>query len=304
MSLIFTPLAADNFTPDANPLNPAKWTPSSDIVSFSDLEASGGYAICSQTLIDCTGFYTGVPTPVNQYATVKLASIDLSIMNAGFYFPLRSSSDENDQYTVYCYSSGDSSTVDLGCSRLIGGSEVTLKDVPSSPFAQGDVFTAAIVGSSIYMFQNGVQIFKVTDTTFASAGMIGIDIASEADTSSVKLTNFIIGSVSSGGPVTVGTVFPGPYYGSSLATAFPNVQKLDIMQVVNEGGKTVWNLNYLGVATTNPTNPTPGTLLGVFEGRNFAAAFPNPYQLNVFQVVGPGGAVVFHVDYQGNAVTP
>ena len=40
----------------------------------------------------------------------------------------------------------------------------------------------------------------------------------------------------------------GSYQGSSITTAFPNVQGLDIFQVINEGGRVVWNLNAAGAA--------------------------------------------------------
>jgi hypothetical protein len=72
--------------------------------------------------------------------------------------------------------------------------------------------------------------------------------------------------------------------------------------VVNEGGNVVYNVDYTGVSNTNPGNPTPGTILGKYQGPNFQNAFLNPNNLNVLQVVRSGGKVVFYIDYLGNAV--
>ena len=66
----------------------------------------------------------------------------------------------------------------------------------------------------------------------------------------------------------------------------------------------MWNLTALGVTNVNPVNPTPTAMLGQFFGSDFVSAFPNPYNLDVLQIVAAGGAVVFHIDSQGNANTP
>jgi len=102
---------------------------------------------------------------------------------------------------------------------------------------------------------------------------------------------------------THGTIFPGIYFGSMLTVAFANPSGYDLMQVVNEGNQVVWNLTASGVATTNPTNPTSNAILGKFSGSNFSVAFPNPYRLDVLQVIDGGGHVVFGVTYQGSAYT-
>ena len=103
---------------------------------------------------------------------------------------------------------------------------------------------------------------------------------------------------------TDGSIGAGTHFveASSLAAAFPNPQTLDLIQVVNSAGKVVWNLTPDGAVHTNPAAPTHGSLLGQFRGASFAAAFAdNPMQYDIFQVVGPGGTSVFHVDYTGAA---
>jgi hypothetical protein len=103
---------------------------------------------------------------------------------------------------------------------------------------------------------------------------------------------------------TDGAVGAGTYFlkAKSLATAFANPQNLDLLQVVNKSGKVIWNLTAAGSANVNPASPTRDALLGRYVGDTFALAFePNPMQYDVFQVVGPGGVGIFHVDSSGAA---
>jgi hypothetical protein len=105
---------------------------------------------------------------------------------------------------------------------------------------------------------------------------------------------------------TDGAIGAGTHFveASSLAGAFSNLQRLDLMQVVNSGGKVVWNLTADGVVYTSPSSPTSRALIGQYRGASFADAFSeNPMQYDVFQVVGPGGTGIFHVDYTGTAYT-
>jgi hypothetical protein len=103
---------------------------------------------------------------------------------------------------------------------------------------------------------------------------------------------------------TDGTVGAGTYFveASPLAAAFSNPLHLDLIQVVNKDGKVVWNLTADGSTNLNPASPTTAALLAKFVGATFAQAFAqNPLQYDVFQVVGPNGVSIFHVDYTGAA---
>jgi hypothetical protein len=96
----------------------------------------------------------------------------------------------------------------------------------------------------------------------------------------------------------------GSYQGTSIVTAFYNPSNLDLLQVVDEGGSVIWNLDSLGNSNNNPLAPTSKALLARFFGSTFAQALPNPTLLNVIKIIQNSGKVVFFVDYQGNAVTP
>jgi hypothetical protein len=51
-------------------------------------------------------------------------------------------------------------------------------------------------------------------------------------------------------PTHTGQALLGRFFGSSLATAFTNTSKQDLLQVVNQGGKVVYHVSSTGVATT------------------------------------------------------
>lgn len=102
---------------------------------------------------------------------------------------------------------------------------------------------------------------------------------------------------------TKDTIAVGEYGGHSLAEAFFNPHAMDLIQVVNEGGKVVWKLSSSGVESVNPVTSTQTALLGRYEGASFALAFPNPYSKDVFQIIGQGDKIVFWVDSTGAAHT-
>lgn len=99
---------------------------------------------------------------------------------------------------------------------------------------------------------------------------------------------------------TLGTVM-GVYQGTTWATAFKNPSSLDIIQVLNEGGKVVWSLNSAGTAFTNPTSVqhTVGAL-NTYFGSSLATAFKNSSNLDILQIyTGTGETLYRRVNYAG-----
>jgi hypothetical protein len=310
MGLIFTPTVTDNFTPNADPLNPAKWTTMTDASIYGAAEAhSGTFRAATATYNDgltAGAFYTGATFTANQYLSFELSAWALGSSDEGDFY-LRSSDLTGDLgYNFSIIDNGDGVTAEVIIGYYTTASNfITLYDNEAAIVGAGDVFTYGIVGYTSFLYHNGVLVAAVNDSNQTCAsGYLGMVADPQNAAGEIAYSNFIAGTVSGGfgGPSTNGVIFPGSYGGSSLAAAFPNAQGLDFFQVSNEGGDIVWNLNSAGIATANPTNPTNGTLLGVFSGTSFANAFQNnPQQLNVFQIIMQGGQVVFHVDYQGNA---
>lgn len=94
---------------------------------------------------------------------------------------------------------------------------------------------------------------------------------------------------------------------SAVKAAHVNEQGLDIIQVVNQGGSVVWNLDSSGTPHTNPTNASKvaghfRAALAQYFGSSLSA-ISNPLKLDIYQV-HDGNKVVFHVDFNGNAFTP
>lgn len=254
--------------------------------------------------------WVGVPWPTNFYSQVTLTTLTfdadtqepavLELFNrdqlgdGGYSYALdvESNGDGTNQVNIYLWYD-DGMQVDV------------LATLDSIVFTSGDVYAFAAVGSTLYALVNGNVVLSAVDSanTYPTGSYGGLFLYSDIS-ANAQVSSFQMGSVSLGGPATNGTVSPGQYSGASLATALPNPQNLDVIQVINADGEIIWNLNYAGISTFNPSNPTAQALLDRFYGNTFSQAFSNPSQLNIFQVVSQGGAVVFHVDYQGNAVTP
>lgn len=171
------------------------------------------------------------------------------------------------------------------------------------PFNIGDTVGLAAIGSNIIFYVNGIPLQSVSDNTYPS-GMVGFRLFHFGGGTPLNFTaisSWAAGLASNSSP-TSGTIL-GSFNGANLAQAFTNPNSLDLIQVVNEGGTVVWSLSATGIASVNPSNATPDTILGRFSGSSFATAFPSPDkevgQFDLLQVVKAGGAIVFRVDYTG-----
>lgn len=110
--------------------------------------------------------------------------------------------------------------------------------------------------------------------------------------------------------------------GSSLQNAFAqinpsNPQNLDLLQIVipgdNPGASSptvAVNVDYTGAVHNPAVSPTNGTRIGVFQSplisggttaQYFAAAFTNPQQQDLIQVINVGGNISYYLNYLGVA---
>jgi hypothetical protein len=110
-----------------------------------------------------------------------------------------------------------------------------------------------------------------------------------------------------------GTALLTQINGTSWATAFPQVggpvQNLDIINIIDQGGNVILNVDYNGVVH-NPASAATGinTRLGQYESSIasgttaaiFAATFTNASNQDILQVLSPtGGSVANYLDYLG-----
>jgi hypothetical protein len=206
MGLTLTPLATDNFTPNANPLNPTNWVASGNTDSFGPLQASSSTAICTSTFIDCTGFYIGVAQQQNGYITVSCPTLNLESENsAGFYITLRSDNGQDNQYLGGILAPGDG-TVNYFIQEILEDNDTFLAGPTNFTFTPGDTFTFAVVGNQQFFLHNGTIVLQGVNGDIGAAGYQGIDIGSEAALTDCALSNFIIGSATytGGGGGTTG----------------------------------------------------------------------------------------------------
>ncbi len=146
--------------------------------------------------------YTGDALPSNQWASITLASFlyGSGPVQSGaviavppfFNILLRSAAGGSSRYVFVITSTGwDIDVVQGGSNTLASGSLL-------SPPMAGDVWTAAAVGSTLLLYQNGALIGNATDSTLVG-GYAGLSVFSEA-TPTVPLNfaainNFACGAV-------------------------------------------------------------------------------------------------------------
>jgi hypothetical protein len=198
--LTLTPQATDNFTPDANPLNPTNWQQSTDMEGeFEPLQALSGTCVAtSDDQIDFGELWIGSVSPNDQYVSIQLNQI-VNDGASGFAGFLRSSPDMANQYEISIFSV-DATHLRVLMSVFVDGAEYDFASLESFTYANDDVFTFVAVGSNFYVLQNGTIILHGSDTTFSS-GLLGLNIDpfTTPNVDAVILSSFVMGSVSSGG---------------------------------------------------------------------------------------------------------
>lgn len=192
-NLVLTPLATDNFTPNANPLNPAKWTTFTD---DDNLQALSGSA--EGTAAGTSGaYYIGISTPNNQYVTITFTRWVLG--NGGLaILDVRSDHSGENCYYLIIEDNQDGVTATISFGVVIndsGGTNFFLNE--SEIVAQGDTFTLAASNQQIVAYHNGSPVASAIDTTFAS-GVAGIELFYQDNPTDVTAGSFIIGTATGG----------------------------------------------------------------------------------------------------------
>lgn len=188
MSLAFNVLFTDEFTPDANPLNPANWTTMTD---FADLQAVSGFCEAS-VLADvniCGAVYTGSPINGDQFVTATITA-DQTVLGGELEMTVRTDITFTDgaSFNIIPTGTGNSSWSLVTGIVLATGTTVV---------APGDVFTLACVGKTFYVFQNGVSLAVGTDNSATLSNLPSITIEVANSLSDIKLTDFTTGTVTS-----------------------------------------------------------------------------------------------------------
>lgn len=193
MSLVFTPLVTDSFTPDANPLNPAKWTQSS-LAGVGPLQAVGG--VCEAAALNVIAgsgeFRTDISFPNDQYVKITVPALASS---NDFSLTIRGNLAETNEYFWEILNNGDG-TAQWFLSLILAGVQSFLTIPASGPFALGDTYILAAVGTTLYGLRNNVVVWTVVDSSLSS-GAVAISIDEVlVSTSEIQLSNFEAGLVS------------------------------------------------------------------------------------------------------------
>ena len=204
MALILTPLATDNFVPDADPLNPANWTTWTDGLT-QPLRAVSGVAIQRDADVDVNysgDYYSGIVVPNDMYITATLADwVPVNGPEADLYFRSDTAATAG-FYDVYLLGNGDSTSTII----LTDQKQKSYYEDDTAAISAGDVFTVAVVGQNLYLYQNGVLLTNPSTigTGPTSGGVAGLFALAEVAVSDVGWSNFIIGSVP---PASAGSGF-------------------------------------------------------------------------------------------------
>jgi hypothetical protein len=171
MGLILNQLGQDNFATDSDqsPLASPPWNAPSGF----KLEVATG--LCTGTFSGSGGEqYAGVSLGNDQYASVTIADIS-AWGSSNLFLAIRASGNGsggaipyNNGYELQVYpDSGEDTFFEL-VSRISDTPTVLASGHVLTPPNNGDVWTLAAVGTTLYVLQNGIQVASVTDSTFAS----------------------------------------------------------------------------------------------------------------------------------------
>jgi len=180
---VFTPTVTDNFTPNANPLNSANWTLFG--AGFSPLQASSGACIGTSIGSDCDELYTRVSFTNDQYAQFTLNALGEGV--AGSF--VRASLAGSDGYALELVG-----PLGTGVDCSLSDNETEIFDTTITANA-GDVFILAVIGTTLYVFQNNFQVPIITATdTQLSSGLPGLFCGPAFTLGDSSIGNFVAGT--------------------------------------------------------------------------------------------------------------
>ncbi len=194
MSIFLTVLASDSLQrANENPLAHPPW--STDTFGQAGLQIISNLAQGTATFTDCTEIYTGVSLPNDQYASATLGAGIAG--NANLVLGVRMVDNGSISlggmpgYFIRISGTGNGGTWNIqdgsGGHVLVSGSGLTVNS--------GDVFVLAAIGTTIYLFQNGVQVTSVVNALWSS-GSAMLVCATGASASAVQVSAFACGKAS------------------------------------------------------------------------------------------------------------
>jgi hypothetical protein len=188
--MIFTTLAMDPLNgANENPLNPALWSvlasglPPLQILNHECVSTDFGQD-------SDIGFYVGITWPDDQWAEIKIAALSTDgLLNVD----LRMADDQSIGYDLSLTDNGDgtlTATVAIQNGAVLGAFITS--------WTMGDVFRFAVLGTNLYVFQNGVQIGTTISDSSVASGKACLNFYAENAVTDIAATHFAGGSVAAG----------------------------------------------------------------------------------------------------------
>ena len=206
MSLILRTIFRDEFATDPNqdPLNPINWTADLDVNYNGALQVLSGACGADAAAISNQGqaleWWNGT-SPDDCFVQFKIGNLEKvnSSQLRTFY---RCNSDANGYKTGGYQAAISATTGNVNIeSRGTGGSEVG--GIGGLTISSGDVFIFAVVGTTHYIYQNGIFLKSLIDSKYLVGGLgtVGIMAQPAANFSDATFSDFRTGHVKS---VTLG----------------------------------------------------------------------------------------------------
>lgn len=194
MGLTLTQLAFDNFQyADISPLPSPPWSVTGPFTLQVVSELCEG-AIAGQGGEN----YTGLVLPDDQYCSATLPFVgDDTWGQSSLNLAVRASGSGEGGATSFSdgYVLTMNGGVQLELYVVTGNSFMRLAVVNGFTATDGDIWSIAVVGTTVYVLQNGNIVYSTTDTTFSS-GFTAMFLSSFEGTAQVS--NFSTGSASTG----------------------------------------------------------------------------------------------------------
>lgn len=189
--LTLTPLASDNFQrANENPLSQGgNWS----VDSHNDAPLQIVSEVCESTasFVEGAELYTGgISIPNDQYASVTVGTFANN--GPGLVVGVRITDNGSNYISLPGYEFFFEATVQNWSVRYEDNVILSGSGFTASP---GDVFTIAVVGTTIYVFHNSTQLGSVSNSS-VSSGINLLAFGGGGNVDEAQATNFVIGSAS------------------------------------------------------------------------------------------------------------
>jgi|SRR5215472_402419 len=223
MALTLTPIYTDNFTPNANPLNPANWSVLTNAhITAVAMQAVSG--VCESTVADGTSEgdmqLIGASIPNDCYVSFTNAGSFGTLGNfQTMIATLRTDTafaNFQDSWDLNLTDNGDGSTVTLSAAVQYNNGSNSLEIYKNSNYVPvvNDVYTLAVIGNIGYFFLNGV--FKAGRDCSAvnprTSGPVTLVVFAPTVVTAPSLKTFVAGSASGSIPLSSPPGDLGPGY--------------------------------------------------------------------------------------------